>query len=88
MSDIRVIVTDDLKSDAEAILKELDLTMSQAVRMFLKQVVKRKELPFNPYQRIYNAETIQAIENTQNNKNLSTFNNLDEMFNDWDKEDS
>ena len=86
MSDIRVIVADDLKASAETVLKDLDLTMSQAVRMFLKQIVKKKELPFNPYQRSFNKETLQAMDNVTEEKNISSYDSADEMFNDWDKD--
>lgn len=86
MSDIRVIVDNELKNNAEKILTELDLTMSQAVRMFLKQIVKSKELPFNPYQKTFNKETEAAIKRSGNKKNLTTYKNVDEMFDSWEKE--
>ena len=86
MSDIRVIIDNELKNNAEMILMDLDLTMSQAVRMFLKQVVKDKELPFNPYKKTFNKETQLAIKRSKNKKNLTTHKNVDEMFKSWDKE--
>jgi DNA-damage-inducible protein J len=84
MTDIRVIVDNDLKHNAEAVLKDLDLTMSQAVRMFLKQVALRKELPFNPYQRNFNNKTKSAIERSMEEKNLTTYKNENDLFNSWD----
>lgn len=84
MTDIRVIIDDDLKSTAEIVLSEMDLTMSQAIRMFLKQLVKNKELPFNPYQKNFNQETKAAIKRVKNKKNLKTYKNSKEMFKDWD----
>ena len=81
-----MIVDSDLKSNVEAILKDLDLTMSQAVRMFLRQVEKQKELPFNPYQRNFNDRTTAALDNVINNKNISSYKNVDEMFDSWDKD--
>lgn len=86
MTDIRVIVDNELKHKAEKILKELDLTMSQAVRMLLKQIVKRKELPFNPYQRNFNNETKQAISRSNKKENLVAYKNSKELFDSWDKE--
>jgi len=86
MSDIRVIIDNNLKSNAELILENLDLTMSQAVRMFLKQIVKTGELPFNPYQKTFNKETEAAIKRARSKKNLIIHKNVDEMFKSWDEE--
>jgi DNA-damage-inducible protein J len=54
MADIRIVVDEDLKKEAEKVLKNLELSMSQSVRMFLRQMVKMQGMPFNPYQRITN----------------------------------
>lgn len=86
MTDIRVIIDDNLKTSAEIVLEKLDLTMSQAVRMFLKQVVKDEELPFNPYQKSFNKETEAAIKRSINKKNLITHRSKNAMFKEWDKD--
>lgn len=84
MTDIRVIIDDDLKTNAEKVLTNLDLTMSQAVRMFLKQVVKNEELPFNPFEKRFNKETENAIKRSKNKKNLIAHKNENELFKQWD----
>ena len=43
---VRVRINDQLKNDAKAVLESLGLTMSEAVRIFLKRVVDEKALPF------------------------------------------
>lgn len=43
---INVNVDTKLKSDANAVLKELGLNMSSAINMFLVQVVKKNGIPF------------------------------------------
>ena len=86
MTDIRVILDEDLKSSAELVLGKLDLTMSQAVRMFLKQIVKEEELPFNPYQKSFNTETEKAIKRSKSKKNLIAHKSAKSMFKEWDKE--
>jgi DNA-damage-inducible protein J len=86
MSDIRVIIDDELKSNAETILQTLDLTMSQAVRMFLKQITKTGELPFNPYQKVFNKQTEDAMKRSKNKKNIRSYKNANEMFKSWDKD--
>lgn len=85
MSDIRVIIDDELKTSAEGVLRDLDLTMSQAVRMLLKQIVITKELPFNPYQRNFNQETKLAIKKSKSKKNITSYKNTSEMFKNWEK---
>ena len=57
---IRARVEPKLKSDAEKILDSLGMTASDAIRIFYKQVVLRKGLPFDVM--IPNAETRRAIE--------------------------
>lgn len=86
MTDIRVILDDDLKTSAETVLTKLDITMSQAVRMFLKQVVKDEELPFNPYQKSFNTDTEAAIKRSKSKKNLITHKSVNSMFKAWDKD--
>ena len=43
---VRARVDGALKNDAEEIFKELGLTTSLAITLFLKQVVLRRGLPF------------------------------------------
>ena len=70
---ITVRLDPQVKKDAQAVLKELGLTTSQAVSLFLKQVSLNKGLPFAV--EIPNEETIQAIEDGLNGRNLKTFEN-------------
>ena len=43
---VRARVDESLKFDAETILKELGLTTSQAINIFLKKVVSEHGIPF------------------------------------------
>ena len=86
MSDIRVVVDDQLKSKAEAVLDKLDLTMSQAVRMLLRHLVKTEELPFNPFEKEFNEETSMPIKRSYEEKNLISYKNPKEMFASWNEE--
>jgi DNA-damage-inducible protein J len=76
---IRARVEPRLKRDAEAILKRIGLTPSEAITLFLTQVKLRKGLPFQV--RVPNAETRRAIREAQERKNLETFDNVS----DWAK---
>ena len=68
---ITVRLDPQVKRDAQVVLKELGLTTTQAVSLFLKQVSLNKGLPFAL--EIPNAETIQAIEDGLSGHNVRTF---------------
>jgi|APFre7841882654_1041346.scaffolds.fasta_scaffold1211360_1 DNA-damage-inducible protein J len=44
---IHIRIDEETKSKAEEILYSLDLTPSQAIRMFYKQIIKYENLPFD-----------------------------------------
>ena len=52
-------LTPEVKKKAEAILKELGLSISTAYEMFYRQVIAHNGLPFDV--QIPNAETVQAM---------------------------
>ena len=78
---IRARVEPELKSEAEAILKEVGLSSSEAMRLFLHQIVRQRGLPFEV--KIPNAETIAAIEELEAGKGIKA-NSLEELFDDAD----
>jgi DNA-damage-inducible protein J len=78
---IRARVDPELKSEAEAILKEVGLSSSEAMRLFLHQVVSQRGLPFEV--KIPNAETVAAIESIQAGKGLRV-DSIEELFDDAD----
>ncbi len=75
MADIRILIEEDLKKDAERVLSSLDITTSQAIRMFLKQVVKLNGLPFNPYPEVSKKVMVKKV---KKNKEKVVVNNNDE----------
>ena len=78
---IRARVEPALKSEAEAILKKIGLSSSEAMRLFLYQVVQQRGLPFEV--KIPNAETISAIEELETGKGIRV-NSVEELFDDAD----
>jgi DNA-damage-inducible protein J len=75
---ITVRLDPQVKEDVLAILKELGLTTTRAVFLFFKQVCLYKGLLFAV--EIPNEETIQAIEDSINRRNLETFENADSVL--------
>ena len=72
---ITVRLDPQLKKDTQSVLKELGLTTTQAVSLFFKQVSLNRGLPF--VVEIPNEETIRAIEDGLNKRNVKTFENAE-----------
>ena len=60
---IRARVEPELKHEAEAILKALGLSATDAITMFYRQVTLRRGLPFDV--RLPNAETVEALQQAE-----------------------
>jgi DNA-damage-inducible protein J len=71
---IRARVEPALKRDAEAVLKKLGLTSSEAITLFLAQVKLTKGLPFSV--RLPNKETRRAVREARERKNIETFDSV------------
>lgn len=69
-----------LKAEVGKILDKLGLNHSTAVNMFYHQVLVKKGIPFDV--KIPTKETLKALENSRNRKNLTTYTNSDELFED------
>ena len=68
---VRARVAPELKRDAEAVLKKIGLTSSEAITLFFTQVKLTKGLPF-PIA-IPNKTTRRAISDARARKNLEKF---------------
>jgi DNA-damage-inducible protein J len=76
---IRARVEPRLKRDAEAVLKKIGLTPSEAITLFLTQVKLTNGLPFPV--RVPNAKTRRALRDARTRKDLESF----ETVSDWAK---
>ena len=68
---IRARMEPTLKVEAEAVLAQVGLSPTEAIRLFYRQVSLQGGLPFEV--RIPNAETRAAIKETRTSKKLKTF---------------
>lgn len=83
---MHIRVEPDVKMKAEETLNDLGLSITEAVNVFLNQVILHDGIPFKIEKPKYNKETIQAMEDVKSGKNLSkTFDSVDEMFEELDK---
>jgi len=80
---ITIRIDEDLKKQAEVLFDEMGLNMTTAYTIFTKAVVREKKIPFEVSAISYNTETIQALEDVKNNRNLSrSFDSIDELMED------
>ncbi len=77
-TNINVRTTEDIKKGAEVILNDLGLNISTAVNLFLKQVIIYRGIPFDL--RLPNEETLRAMDDIENNRNLESADTVEEMF--------
>ena len=69
-----------VKSKALKVLDKLGITTSQAVSMYFTQISEEQGLPFRPH--IPNAETLQAMHDLQDRRNIKTFDTPEDLFKD------
>lgn len=79
-TDVRCRIEEDLKEQATDILKACGLSVSDAIRLFLRQVVATEGLPFEV--RVPSQKTSRAL--AQAREIRSRFDSIDALFEDLD----
>ena len=82
---IQARVDSKVKEDAEDIINKLGISLNEAIRMFLMQIIIHKGIPFKPTLRSEyepNEMLQQVIANVENKKDLTRYKNTDEMWED------
>ena len=74
---IRARVEPELKREAEELFSSLGLSTTEAITLFYKQVTLHQGLPFAV--RMPNAETVEALEQARNRRELTEYGSLDEL---------
>jgi len=75
---IRARTEADLKHEVEEIFKEPGLTTTEAINIFYNQVRLNRGLPFEI--KIPNETTVKTFQDTDKDKNLVHFEDMDDMF--------
>ena len=84
---LHIRVEPNVKQKAEKTLKELGLSITDAINVFLNQVILQEGIPFEIKKPKFNQTTIQAMEDVINNKNLSkSFETVEDLFEELEKE--
>ena len=82
-TNLNIRIDEDLKRKAEAVCSELGLNMSTAINIFLRYSVRYGGIPFDLRIEKPNSETLSAIDDVNNNRNMSkTFDSVSALMED------
>jgi len=76
-AEIRVLVEPTLKKKSKKILDEIGISESEAVRIFFRNLVNRKEFPLEL--KVPNKETLQSMKDADEGNTIGPFNSVDEL---------
>ena len=83
MANVAFRMDDKLKTEMQTLVKNLGMDMTTAFNIFAQQAVREQRIPFEIRMDIPNKETLQAMNNTLEGKNLSkTFESVEELMED------
>ena len=74
---IRARVEPELKHQAEALLRELGMSATEAITLFYRQVTMHRGLPFEV--RLPNADTTEALHQAESDDGLAAYTTLEEL---------
>ena len=75
----RALIDPQVKKEAEAILKDLGLSVSKSFELYYRQIIAQRGLPFELH--VPNEKTMKAIENSRQGKG-KTFPSTQDLFDD------
>ena len=80
-TNINIKTDSTLKAQAEKLFSDLGMNMSTALNIFLRQAVRENRIPFEVTKNVPNAQTLQAMEDTLNDRNMTgPFNNMQDLM--------
>jgi DNA-damage-inducible protein J len=79
---IQTRVDPEIKNKAQKILKKLNISMSEAISLYLSQITLHNGIPFEI--KIPNDITAKTLEDAENGKNLHKVQSVDELFQELD----
>jgi len=81
---IRARIDEQIKDEASDVLEAIGLTTSEAFRLMMTKIARKKKLPFSLLEP--NEKTIQAIREARGG-NLSSFSSVDDLMSDLHADD-
>ncbi len=82
IANINIRTEKEIKESAESVLSQLGLTMSAAVNIFLRQVIRENGIPFELKLKEPNPETMEAIQEARriaNDKDVQGYTSMEEL---------
>ena len=80
MRQISIRIDDKVKKEAENVCKDIGISLSSAINIYLKKIGREKRIPFELTAEIPNVETLSAMKETEdilihpeNHKSYSSF---------------
>jgi len=80
---IQARIDPEIKNKAQNVFKKLNITMSEAISMFLTQVSLNSGIPFEI--KIPNELTAETLKKSEKGEELHKVTNVDELFRELDK---
>lgn len=80
---IQTRVDPKVKHNAQVILKKLNISMSEAISMYLAQIALHGGIPFEL--KIPNEVTAKTLTDSESGNNLHTVDSVDELFEELDR---
>ena len=82
-TNVTIRMDKELKAQADALFNALGLNMSTAMGVFCRQAVRLGKIPFDLAIDIPNKETLAAIDDVNNNRDVSkSYDDIDELMRD------
>jgi len=75
---VQARVDKQTKERAKGILDALDITLSEAISMFLRQIIFHRGIPFDL--KIPNEVTLETLEKLESGQDLREFKDADDLF--------
>ena len=65
MSQISIRIDDNVKKEAEKVCKDIGISLSSAINIYLKRIGRERRIPFELTAEIPNAKTLAAMRETE-----------------------
>lgn len=79
---IQARISPEVKQEATKVLKQLHITMSEAIGMYLTQIALHKGIPFDV--KIPNELTAETLRKSEEGTELHSVNSVDDLFKELD----
>ena len=89
MANVNIRIDSEIKHNAEIVFAKLGISPTTAITLFYNQVIRTNSIPFELKADVPNETTLKAIEEVdemdKNAKDYKTFNTVDELMDDLNK---